>query len=102
MYRKDLFFKHPFDPRLQASEDYCLNLEIARNYPVLGHTEKIAVYRIHGKNSSSDARFMLRMTLLVLGKQKTLIRNDREKKAYQTGIRNWKRYYRNQGKTQPK
>jgi glycosyltransferase involved in cell wall biosynthesis len=102
MYRKDLFFKHHFDPRLQASEDYCLNLEIARNYPVLGHTEKIAVYRIHGKNSSSDARFMLRMTLLVLGKQKTLIRNDREKKAYQTGIRNWKRYYRNQGKTQPK
>jgi glycosyltransferase involved in cell wall biosynthesis len=94
MYRKELFFHFHFDPRLEASEDYCLNLEIARNYPVLGHTEKIAVYRIHEKSMSSDARFMLRMTLRVLDRQKDKLLDKREKEAYKTGRRNWIRYYR--------
>jgi glycosyltransferase involved in cell wall biosynthesis len=97
MYRKELFFRFHFDPRLKASEDYALNLEISRRFPVFGHTQKIAVYRIHGENLSLNVRLMLDMTLKVLRSQKPSLRDGREWKAYRMGYRNWKSYYRRIG-----
>jgi glycosyltransferase involved in cell wall biosynthesis len=93
MYRRELFFSFHFDPSLRAAEDYDLNLEIARYYPVLGHAEKIAAYRIHDLNTSRDLGMMLHGVLKVLDRQKKNLRNEREKEALNKGKTNWKKYY---------
>lgn len=93
MYRRELFFHFHFDPRLPVCEDYALNLSVSRWFPVLGHTEKLAVYRIHGENMSADNKIMRETVLTVLENQKSFLRDTREKKAWQLGRKNWKKYY---------
>ncbi|MFI5156013.1 MAG: glycosyltransferase [Chitinophagales bacterium] len=94
LYRRELFFHFHFDPRMKACEDYALNLDIARHYPVAAHTKKIAAYRIHKSNSSKDSRMMLAAALDTLERQKIGLRNSQERRALDEGIRNWKAYYK--------
>ncbi|MDR3715055.1 MAG: glycosyltransferase [Puia sp.] len=94
LYRREVFFRFHFDPRLKGCEDYDLNLEISRHFPVLGHTAKIAAYRIHGGNMSNNRRMMLEMALRVLKRQEKSLKNESEKEAYAKGVKNWKKYYR--------
>ena len=93
MYRRDLFFSFHFDARLKAGEDYDLNLNITRHFPAYGHTKKIAAYHIHGQNMSHDKNLMLNTTLNVLKRQERSLKNMEERKAYESGMYNWKYYY---------
>ena len=96
LYRRELFFHFHFNPRMHACEDYALNLDIARHYPVVAHSKKIAAYRIHGSNSSKNSRMMLAAALDTLKKQKKGLRSRDEERALGEGIRNWKAYYQNE------
>jgi len=93
MYRRELFFSFRFDSTLKAGEDYDLNLNITRHFPAYGHTKKIAVYHIHRNNTSHDKNLMLQKTLDVLKRQEKSLKSKEEKKAFESGIRNWKYYY---------
>ncbi|MBS1600012.1 MAG: glycosyltransferase [Bacteroidetes bacterium] len=94
MYRRNLFFAFHFDATLKAGEDYDLNLNVTRHFPAYGHTKKIAAYHIHRNNMSRDKNLMLNTTLNVLKRQEKSLRNSTERKALETGIRNWKYYYK--------
>ena len=61
--------------------------------PSYGHTKKIAVYHIHENNMSHDKNLMLNTTLDVLKRQEKSLGNNAERKALESGIRNWKYYY---------
>ncbi|HVS98628.1 MAG TPA: glycosyltransferase family 2 protein [Puia sp.] len=93
MYRRELFFRYFFDPSLGACEDYDLNLRIARELPVYGHSHKLAAYRLHGKNRSSDRRSMYRQAIRVLKRQAPFLRSPEEISCYDQGVKNWKTYY---------
>jgi GT2 family glycosyltransferase len=93
LYRRELFFRFHFDPRVKACEDYDLNLRIARHLPVFGHTTRLAAYRIHGDNRSKDKKMMLQSALAVLKQQEKGLLNDEEKAAWRLGMANWKAYY---------
>lgn len=93
LYRRELFFRYFFDPGLAACEDYDLNLRIARDLPVYGHSHKVAAYRMHERNMSRDPEWMSGMALNVLKRQERFIRNEEERSCYEEGIVNWKQYY---------
>jgi glycosyltransferase involved in cell wall biosynthesis len=95
MYRRELFFRWHFDASLSACEDYDLNLQIARDLPVFGHSAKIAAYRIHGGNASGNGKIMAAAALAVLKKQENLLQNEEEMSAYHSGMENWQKYYDN-------
>lgn len=94
MYRRALFFHYYFDPSVVSCEDYDLNLRIARQFPVLGHTHKVAAYRIHGRNRSGDKAAMARSAIQVLRKQEPYLITPEEISTYRQGLDNWAAYYR--------
>lgn len=94
MYRRELFFHFHFDTQLKSCEDYDLNLKISRHFPVLGHDTIIAAYRQHGKNMSANRTLMRTNVLKVLQRQEPMLQNEEERIAYQSGIKNWKEYYK--------
>mgnify|MGYP003575345942 CR=1 FL=1 len=96
LYRRWVFEEFRFDTALKACEDYHLYLNVARNYPVLHHDEKVAAYRQHEKNMSSNFNLMLHSALHVLGLQKPFLKTDSEKQALRKGKKFWKSYYVNQ------
>lgn len=93
MYRRPLFFRYYFDPAVHACEDYDLNLRIARDFPVYGHTHRIAKYRIHGRNRSADKKVMAWEAMKVLKRQEEGLRGEEEWACYRRGIDNWAAYY---------
>ncbi|KJD34538.1 glycosyl transferase family 2 [Tamlana nanhaiensis] len=93
MYSQWVFKKLKFDTTIKYCEDYDLYLKIAKSFPVLHHTNIIAVYRIHDNNMSSNYHKMLRYALLILSKQKKLKLSENEKSALKYGQDFWKSYY---------
>ncbi|WP_262247700.1 glycosyltransferase [Parapedobacter soli] len=93
MYRRELFFDFYFDYRLNACEDYDLNLRISRYFPAFAHTQKIAAYRIHKGSVSNDVDHMRKQAQKVLNKQRHLLRSDEELGAFAQGVKNWDAYY---------
>jgi glycosyltransferase involved in cell wall biosynthesis/SAM-dependent methyltransferase len=93
MYRRWVFGHFLFDETLKACEDYDLYLKIARKFPVSHHTRKIAAYRIHNTNMSSNIPMMLSNALQVLERQKGNLQTPGEKQAYKNGRKFWKEYY---------
>jgi glycosyltransferase involved in cell wall biosynthesis len=93
LYRRELFFRYFFDPKVAACEDYDLNLRIAHDWPIYGHAHKIAAYRIHGGNRSGDKAWMARMAIGVLKRQRGRMRTEEERRSYEAGLKNWKKYY---------
>ena len=93
MYRRWVFNEFMYDTSLKSCEDYDLYLKIARKYPVLHHTEKIAAYRLHSSNMSGNIPFMLNTVLSVLGRQQPLLKTEQEKQAFKNGHSVWKEYY---------
>jgi glycosyltransferase involved in cell wall biosynthesis len=95
LYRRAVF-EHVggFDPELRAAEDFALNLEIARRFPIWSHSELVVEHREHGRNSSGDAALMLTETLAALRRQRPYAQRDRAlRRAYRQGRRHWKEYY---------
>ena len=93
MYRRWVFEEMEYDTSLKRCEDYDLYLRIAHKYPVLHHTEKIAAYRLHTANMSSNIPGMLSTVLEVLERQQDRLRTPAETKAYTQGQEIWKSYY---------
>ena len=82
LFSKWVFNEFCFDTKLRGCEDHDLYLKIARKYPVLHHTEKIAVYRRHSNNMSSNNGMMIHTAFQILLDQKDQLRTEEEKKAY--------------------
>jgi glycosyltransferase involved in cell wall biosynthesis len=95
IYRRAVFeHLEGFDPDLDATADFGLNLEIARQFPFFSHGEVVAEHRTHGGNSSGDAGRMLAQSLAAVRRQRPYTRDSPElKQAYRTARRFWKRYY---------
>lgn len=93
LYRRSLFDNVSFDTSLRACEDYDLYLRIARHHPVLHHTHKIAAYRIHGSNMSSNVPLMLKTVFQVLSRQAEGPQTKLERESYDRGRQMWRDYY---------
>ncbi|MBS1660663.1 MAG: glycosyltransferase [Bacteroidetes bacterium] len=93
MYRRELFFRYYFDPAVRTCEDYDLNLRIARDFPVYGHSHRIAMYRIHGGNRSADRKMMAQEAIKVLKRQEPGLKSEEEWAVYRRGLENWASYY---------
>lgn len=93
LYRRSVFNEFTFDTTLKAVEDYDLYLNVAARYPVLHHTQVMALYRQHSDNMSANLSFMLENVLKVLARQKPNLHSAEEKAAYQNGLKVWKDYY---------
>lgn len=93
MYRRRVFDEFAFDTSLRSCEDYDLYLKIARKYPVVHHSEKIAAYRLHSTNMSGNIPFMLKSALAVLDRQQKALKTAQEKQAFRHGQAVWKDYY---------
>lgn len=95
MYQKRVFDEFKFDTSLKACEDYDMYLKVSRKYPVIHHSKKLAMYRMHQQNMSADAVLMLETGLKVLNRQKMLLKTDAEVIALKEGIKAYKLYYGN-------
>jgi glycosyltransferase involved in cell wall biosynthesis/SAM-dependent methyltransferase len=93
MYRPRVFDEFAFDITLEACEDYDLYLRITRKYPVGCHQEKVAAYRHHQNSMSSHYLKMLTAVLKVHARQKGLLKDNGERKAWRVGRTIWQRYY---------
>lgn len=93
MYRRRVLDQHRFDTSLNACEDYDLYFRIARHFPVGNYNNKIAAYRHHGQNMSSDYVRMLKQVMKVHQRQLPLLKGEDEKVAWKTGRQTWKEYY---------
>jgi hypothetical protein len=95
MYRRDcLEAVGGFDPQMRATEDYEMYLRLTRQYPVLGGMERIAAYRRHDTNMSSDIPLMLDTALDAMRRQLPYLNgNPGWQRAFETGICRWKTYY---------
>jgi hypothetical protein len=95
IYRRAVFeHVEGFDPDLDATADFGLNLEIVRQFPVWSHGELVAEHRTHGGNSSGDAARMLAQSLAAVRRQRPHTRDTPElRSAYKAARRFWKRYY---------
>lgn len=93
LYRRTVFDQLLFDTTLRACEDYDLYLKIARRFPVLHHTHKIAAYRIHTTNMSGNVPMMLHTVFAVLARQPPLFTTEAEWLAYRRGQQIWSEYY---------
>jgi glycosyltransferase involved in cell wall biosynthesis len=95
LYRRAVFeHVQGFDPELDATADFGLNLEIARQFPVWSHGELVAEHRTHGTNSSGDAARMLKQVLVAVRRQRRHTRSSPElRAAYKKARKFWKGYY---------
>jgi glycosyltransferase involved in cell wall biosynthesis len=94
MYRRWVFKDILYDTTPPNScSDYDIYLRIARRFPVIHHTEKIAAYRIHGSSMSANDVSMLENVLKVLENQKSLLKTKEEREALESGRKIWKEYY---------
>ena len=96
MYNRWVFDEFRFDETLKVCEDFDLYLKVSRKYPIVHHTEKIAAYRRHESNMSSNDRLIMEVALSVLNKQKDILQNEEEKAAFKKGQDKWKSYYCNE------
>jgi glycosyltransferase involved in cell wall biosynthesis len=89
MYRRTVFNAvGEFDPAVNASADFDLNLRIVRRFPVHCHDRAVLEYRVHGANMSGDPNVMLRHTMAVLRSQRRHVRGDRiYEEALESGMR---------------
>jgi glycosyltransferase involved in cell wall biosynthesis len=77
-----------FDESLAAGDDYDLYLRIARRLPIYCYDTVVTEYRRHGANTTRDAAVVLVSQLEVLRRQRSALRDRRERAARKSGIRN--------------
>jgi glycosyltransferase involved in cell wall biosynthesis len=96
MYQRWVFSEFKFDTSLKACEDYDLYFKISRKFTVACHGKKLAAYRIHGSNMSSDIALMLTQVQLVCNRQRPFLKNREEEAALANGLEIWGDYYADQ------
>ncbi|MBC7936181.1 MAG: glycosyltransferase [Rhizobacter sp.] len=94
MYRRELFFHFSFNTGIKSCEDYQLNLQVARYFPVFGHDKIVAAYRIHRHNMSNNKSHMIQYALKVLRAEEKKLVSEEERIAWRQGMENWKSYYK--------
>lgn len=97
LYTRWILDLYPFDNsiKIKGCEDYDHYLTITRSYPVKHHHEYISIYRKHKHNMSDNYVMMLESALHTLNRQVPFLQNEKELKAFQTGIIEWKGMYLN-------
>jgi cellulose synthase/poly-beta-1,6-N-acetylglucosamine synthase-like glycosyltransferase len=80
-----------FDESLSAGDDYDLYLRLARRFPVFCHETVVTEYRRHGTNTTRDPGVVLDSQLEVLRRQRSGVRDRREREARRRGIRKTRR-----------
>ncbi|PKV62782.1 glycosyltransferase [Pontibacter ramchanderi] len=93
LFQQWVFKEFSYDTSLRNCEDYDLYLKITRKYQVYHHQNKIAAYRLHAKNMSSNIPLMLAGALHVLKRQENQLKTMSEREAYLSGIKAWKEHY---------
>jgi glycosyltransferase involved in cell wall biosynthesis len=76
-----------FDASLAAADDYDLYLKLARRYPLYCHDTVVTEYRRHGSNTTRDAGLVLTSQLEVLRRQRSRLRDRRERAACRAGMK---------------
>jgi glycosyltransferase involved in cell wall biosynthesis len=76
-----------FDASLAAADDYDVYLKLARRYPLYCHDTVVTEYRRHGSNTTRDAGVVLTSQLEVLRRQRSRLRDRRERAARRAGMR---------------
>ena len=89
MYRRSVFATVGlFDPRVNASADYDLNLRIAMRHPIFCHAEVVLEYRKHESNMTRNLADMLKTSLAVRRSHRKYVKRSRmHKDALEDGIR---------------
>lgn len=80
-----------FDESLIAGDDYDLYLRLARRLPVFCHETVVTEYRRHGTNTTRDPGVVLDSQLEVLRRQRSSVRDRREREARRRGIHKTRR-----------
>jgi glycosyltransferase involved in cell wall biosynthesis len=80
-----------FDESLGAGDDYDLYLRLARRFPVFCHETVVTEYRRHGTNTTRDPALVLDSELEVLRRQRSQVRDGREREARRRGMRRTRR-----------
>jgi glycosyltransferase involved in cell wall biosynthesis len=95
IYRRETLMKYRFDTaaEIKGCEDYDHYLRITRENEILHNPVKVSVYRKHEANMSNNYALMLNSALNVLLRQKPLLRNEEEKKAWHEGWDQWLKFY---------
>src|SRR5207237_3752521 len=93
LFQRWAFKEFSYDESLKNCEDYDLYLNIARKYPVYHHLHKIAAYRLHNSNMSTNIPVMLNGVLTILERQRNSLKTKAEKQAFFAGQKIWKDYY---------
>lgn len=94
MYRRELFFSFHFETSLRNCEDYALNLDISRYYPLHTYTTRIIAYRQHKSNKSGNNERMLEAIRKILHAHGEAAKDQETKKAVNAGLEIWRKYYR--------
>jgi len=82
MYRRSVFDAVGlFDPRVNASADYDLNLRIARRHPIFCHGEVVLEYRKHDSNMTRNVAGMLKTSVAVRRSHRKFAKLSRIEKA---------------------
>ena len=76
-----------FDEDVKRCEDYDVFLRMAARYPVGCHSKTVALYRLHGANTSSDVRLMLEWHREVLERHRPTGDDEGELAAWNEGRR---------------
>ncbi|SRR5579883_428175 len=85
-----------FDPSAEPSDDYELNLRLARQYPACHNNDIVLDYRIHDASTGRRHAMMLRSGITVVRRQRRWARRDRRRRAALTrGLRFVENYYGN-------
>ena len=94
MYRREkLLEAGGFDETLRRCEDYDLYLRMARRFSIAGYADRVAEYRLHGANMSTNHTAMLRSALDVHRRYLPPRQDVRARSAWREGRRGWRRCY---------
>lgn len=93
LYQKKILQQYPFDASFTGCEDYDVYLRISADFPVVTHTQPIALYRTLPSSMSANLPMMLHQSHKALQKQKPFLKTKEQEAAYYQGMRNWTDHY---------
>ena len=93
MFPRFVFERFQYDTSLRSGEDWDMTLHVSRHYPVVQHSEPVAVYRKYGNSMSSNSVVMLETGLAVLEKQRAFVRTPKEANNLNAGCKTLKQKF---------
>jgi glycosyltransferase involved in cell wall biosynthesis len=88
IYRRDvLTLTGGFNQRVTGSEDFDLNIRVARDFPICCSGETVLEYRLHGKNTTCNYAVMLKAAVSARRAHKPcVVGNDVHLRAWHEGV----------------